>query len=364
MLALRREVFSEWEERVRESMEESSELPRPLLIDTLPAFYDNIAQAATQGYSCMMSNGGSTVSSEHGGERARLTNYSTETLIREYQILRWTIFDVLQQNGLVLTADEVRVVNISIDAAIREAVAAFALVHKLLREQLVAALTHDMRGPLTVATTALELLLLSNDPSKVESLAGKALGNLMRMDTMIRSLLDSMAMQSGARLHLTIEHFDVGDVLREVQSQIAAADNVRFHIHGHSVKGWWDRDAIKRAIENLIGNALKYGDRTGAVRVSFSEAYERLAITVHNEGEPVPPDEQESIFQIYNRAQPAREGSVKGWGIGLPYVRSVAESHGGSIAVDSAADRGTTFTLDIPLDSRPFQKAPACASPQ
>jgi len=83
-----------------------------------------------------------------------------------------------------------------------------------------------------------------------------------------------------------------------------------------------------------------------------------MILTVHNEGEPIPADQFESIFQVFRRADAAKEGGKDGWGIGLPYVRSVAESHGGSVAVDSAVRRGTTFTIDIPVDSRPFQDAP------
>ena len=64
----------------------------------------------------------------------------------------------------------------------------------------------------------------------------------------------------------------------------------------------------------------------------------------------------ETIFQVFRRAEAAKEGNIEGWGIGLPYVRSVAESHGGSVAVDSAVSRGTTFIIDMPRDARPFQK--------
>nr|WP_258192562.1 ATP-binding protein [Nitrosospira sp. Nsp2] len=66
------------------------------------------------------------------------------------------------------------------------------------------------------------------------------------------------------------------------------------------------------------------------------------------------------IFQVFHRAEVAKSGNKEGWGIGLPYVCSVAESHGGSVGVDSGVNRGTTFIIDIPLeDSRAYQDAPA-----
>ena len=82
---------------------------------------------------------------------------------------------------------------------------------------------------------------------------------------------------------------------------------------------------------------------------------------LHNEGDPIPPQEQESIFKIYQRAETVRQGLKQGWGIGLPYVRAVAESHAGSVALDSSAERGTTFMVDIPVDVRPFLNAPTLA---
>jgi signal transduction histidine kinase len=88
------------------------------------------------------------VASEHGGERARVTNYNCQAVISEYQILRQTIFDVLKQNSVQLSEDETHIINASFDTVIKESVAAFFLVQSAFREQFVTALAHDMRTPL------------------------------------------------------------------------------------------------------------------------------------------------------------------------------------------------------------------------
>jgi signal transduction histidine kinase len=123
-------------------------------------------------------------------------------------------------------------------------------------------------------------------------------------------------------------------------------------------KGWWDREAIKRAIENMVGNAVKYGAPHTPIRLKVESQNERVFLSVHNQGDPIPPEQIEGIFQVFGRAVAAKEGNKEGWGIGLSYVRNVAESHGGSVAVDSAAGRGTTFMIDIPKDATPFKDAP------
>lgn len=358
MLELEDKVLSEWVTRVRQSVKEAERLPHPILINTFPSFYRNVAEAITRSNPRVTGDEGNTVATEHGGERARLTNYNVYSVISEYQILRWTILDVLKANDVHLDDEEIFVIHVSIDGSIREAVNAFALAQAMLRERFVAALTHDLRNPLSNAHMAAHLIERSSDLGKIKELANQITANLMRMDRMIQDLLDSARFQSGERLQLHLEEFDMQEVAREVCEQFTTLHGARFQLISHSVRGWWDQEAIKRAMENLIGNALKYGAPATPVRIKIDVQNERMLLSVHNEGEPIPQEQIESIFQVFRRAGTAKKVNKEGWGIGLPYVRSVAESHGGSIAVDSAKYRGTTFVVDVPVDARPYQDAP------
>ena len=135
MLDLRDEVFTEWIKRLRQTVKEAEKLPQPILINTFPALYDNLAEAITPGYPRATADEGNTVASEHGGERARLTNYNVHSVIAEYQILRWTILDVLKLNNVELNDEEFFLINASIDGSIREAVTAFALAQGALRRK-------------------------------------------------------------------------------------------------------------------------------------------------------------------------------------------------------------------------------------
>jgi signal transduction histidine kinase len=361
MLELREQVFDEWEARVRAALEPACTLSRPLLIDTLPAFYDNIAEALTPEYPRASGVDGTTVAAEHGGERARLTNYNHQALVGEYQKFRWVIFDVLHREGLSLTVKEAQTINASIDSGIKEAVGGFALVHSVLRERFAAALTHDLRGPLGATSTALELIMLLNDPVNVKTLAAKALENVHRMDVMIHELLDTMAFHSGEQLSLELSNFDMLEVAREVQLASGVAKVSRIDVLGRPAHGWWDRSAMTRALENLVSNAEKYGTEGGAIIIRVSEAQGRVLVFVHNQGSAIPLEEQDNIFKMYRRTENAKSAQRQGWGIGLPYVRAVAESHAGSIAVDSTAERGTTFTIDVPADCRPYLGVPTVA---
>jgi signal transduction histidine kinase len=358
MLELRDEVFMEWGKRVRQTVKEAEQLPQPILINTLPALYDNLVEAITPDYPRVTANEGNTVAAEHGGERARLTNYHLPSVISEYQILRWTIFDVLKRNEIQLNHDEVLVINASIDGSIRESVNAFALAQAVLRERFVATLAHDLRNPLSTAHTCSELIKRSSDLVKIKEFAGRITDNLRRMDGMIQDLLDSITFQTGERLHLRLEEFDIQKTVKEVCEEFTLMHGPRFQYIGKTVRGCWDQHAIKRAIENMIGNAVKYGAPGTPIRVNIDSIGGRLMVSVHNEGEPIPSHQIGYIFQAFQRAAGAKEGNIDGWGIGLAYVRSVAESHGGSVAVDSEVSRGTTFMIDIPVDATPYQEAP------
>lgn len=235
-------------------------------------------------------------------------------------------------------------------------------MHSTLRERFAAALTHDLRGPLGTVSSALEVILRLDDPARMKTLAGRALENVRRMDGMIHELLDTMAFHSGYNIGLELSGFDMREMIAEVLSGTGADGETRVCVQdGPVIRGWWDRSAMKRTLENLVSNALKYGSPDTPITIDAQPMHGRLRLAVHNEGAPIPPSEQERIFQMYRRLETARSAQAHGWGIGLPYVRAVAESHGGSIGLDSHAARGTTFIVDIPLDCRPFQGSPTIA---
>jgi signal transduction histidine kinase len=364
MLALRERVFETWSRRVREQVPQACALQQPILIDTLPVFYDNIAQSISPDYPRTSAIDGTTVAAEHGGERARITAYDHAALIEEYQLLRWAVLEVLHGDGVALDHAEIHAIHASIDAGIQQAVEAFSLVHSGFRERFAAALAHDLRNPLAATVTALELILLSDDPVRIRTAAAKALSNTQRMGGMIDELLDTMAFHGGRSIELAVEPVDIHEVAKEVLADAVATHGARFDLEGGPLQGWWDRAAMKRAAENLVTNAVKYGSADTPITIRTDEIYGRLVLTVHNEGDPIPPQEQECIFQMYRRAESARRDAKQGWGIGLPYVRAVAESHGGSIGLDSSAERGTTFVVDIPLDARAHQNAGTLALDQ
>lgn len=350
MLAMRTDVFDLWEATVRDHIDAAEGVSGPLLVNTLPAFYDNIAEALTPSYPREHGAANTTSMSAHGGERARMTTFRADQIILEYQLFRDAIAGAASRRGLRFTAQEWRVVEVSIDVAVRDAIREFALIHERMRERLAATLSHDMRNPLSLILAATQLIARSPEIDDARRMAARIEVGAKRMQLMLVQLVDVLTFERSATQPLVLSAFDIRDLLVSGAQQFNLGGDERVAVSSVSVVGHWCRNSLHRALENLITNAIKYGDG-GRIGVKASSDRGRLILSVHNTGQPIAADQREHIFEYLRRE--GRDRVAEGWGIGLPYVRSVAEAHGGSVAVDSSAATGTTFIIDIPLDCRP-----------
>ena len=240
--------------------------------------------------------------------------------------------------------------------AVRESVRAFVAASNTLRERFAGALAHDLRQPVANVTLAADLILQLAPPPAVAEWTRRILKNSERMTGMLDELLDALSIQAGDRLALTLDQLDLFALARSVAGRAREFQGADVRLSGLPVLGWWNAAALERALENIVNNAHKYGDAGTPIEVTVSENNGRAIVSVRNEGKPIPPQEFEAIFQQFVRSRDANDSTTGGWGIGLPYVRSVAQSHGGSAVVYSDAGSGTVFVIDVPVDARPFQR--------
>jgi signal transduction histidine kinase len=110
-----------------------------------------------------------------------------------------------------------------------------------------------------------------------------------------------------------------------------------------------DRDKLLLALNNLVGNALKYTPTGGAVTVQVEVNPSSLIVNVIDNGIGISVEEQELVFEKFYRAKDKRIAGITGSGIGLALARQVVRLHNGDILVKSQIDKGSTFTLTIPL---------------
>ncbi|RYZ95205.1 MAG: HAMP domain-containing histidine kinase [Proteobacteria bacterium] len=105
---------------------------------------------------------------------------------------------------------------------------------------------------------------------------------------------------------------------------------------------------MTRILENLIGNAFKYGLDPEPVTVKVDVKNIQVDISVHNEGKPISLQDQQSLFDQFRRAEDTKLGGKDGWGLGLTLVKGLAEAMGGYVSVQSSLAEGTTFMVCLP----------------
>ncbi len=110
-----------------------------------------------------------------------------------------------------------------------------------------------------------------------------------------------------------------------------------------------DEEALRRAIRNLLENAVKYSPECRTVWVDGRVNHREVAISVRDRGMGIEPREQRDIFQKFVRGAAAKKAGIKGTGIGLSMVRQIVEACGGEIRLESEEGAGSTFTILLPL---------------
>lgn len=351
VLVMRDRVLEAWEEHVRNSVQGAERILHPVLINTMPVFYDNIAEALSPSHPRHNATSNNDIAIAHGGERARMTDYEPDHIVQEYQLFRDAFSQVADAEGVELSRDQWKIVNSSIDSAVRASIKEFTSMHDAFRDRMAASLSHDMRNPLSVIVNAAHLLGMDTHQPPSPTLVKKIIENGRRLGGMIDDMLDALSARRATQLPLELGEFDMLELAQHVSSNLEVEESSACSVGGVSVVGHWCRDSMQRALENLIVNGEKYGDGKG-VHVQVEETHGRVIVSVHNTGNPIAKERRGQIFQYLWRYAGSEERN--GWGIGLPFVKDVAESHGGSVAVDSAPETGTTFMIDIPVDCRPF----------
>ena len=212
-------------------------------------------------------------------------------------------------------------------------------------------LTHDLRTPLAAAKFASQLLFRKgSDPAEAQRLSARIATSLDRCDRMIGDLLDANQLRSGKKLSIEVEPLELTDLVEDALAALSTLYGDRFVLHAPApINGLWSRLELRRMVENLCINAVKYGTAGRPVSVSVQEDSEVVNLEVHNEGPAIPAEDQARLFEPYHRRATHQNGSEQGWGLGLTVGNGIAEAHGGETAVISNTDNGTTFRVTLPL---------------
>lgn len=230
-----------------------------------------------------------------------------------------------------------------------------------LQQQLMAIVSHDLRNPLAAMKSAADLIVRceSIDDGHRED-ARRVVSNARRMERLIRDLLDFSRLRAGQALPIHPDQTDLVEACRCAVSDLGRDAEGRVAVEGRGdVSGYWDRDRLEQVVANLVSNAIKYGPAPRPVRILVDATSDEVRLSVHDEGGGLPAGAHDAIFEPFRRGVAGDAQETRSAGLGLFIVRRIAEAHGGGVTVDSAPERGTTFTVRLPRRPAPGAAPPA-----
>ena len=259
--------------------------------------------------------------------------------------------------------DGVRIAMLSVirDVTERARLVASEREHAKRKDEFLLTVSHDLKNPLTSIQGFSQWLLrqmdkpIPPDPSRLRGGLEQIAGTTARMTRLIDEILDVTRLQSGEPLALQLNEVEVGALVQEaVSDQAGAADQreITIELPQSPLVGLWDVSRIRRVLDNLLSNALKYSPDGGSIVVSMDREVRSGAdwavLRVRDEGIGISESDKARIFEQFYRSD-AVQTRITGSGIGLVGARRIIEQHGGDITVESVLGQGSTFTVRLPL---------------
>jgi two-component system phosphate regulon sensor histidine kinase PhoR len=228
---------------------------------------------------------------------------------------------------------------------------------KLYRNQIefVRIVSHDLRSPLTSMQGFASMLGMVGDLNdKQKHFVDKILSGISTMTALVENIQDAGRYDPESGYELNRSQSDLGDLARRIITEhLIPADkslNITLYVADDLPVVNVDALMIERAVRNLFDNAIKYTPSGGSVHLSVKRQNDNIIIEVRDTGLGIRPQDQFRLFERHVRIHRSEHKNVKGSGLGLFIVRSVARRHDGEAWVESRIGEGTTFFMSIPLD--------------
>jgi signal transduction histidine kinase len=269
-------------------------------------------------------------------------------ILRPLQRITGTAKRVSQDNlderiGLEGPRDELKELADTFDGMLERLSAAFAS-----QRRFVANASHELRTPLSVIRTELDVTLADPNATNAElrEMAETVREATLATERLLQALLTLARTEAGVTRR---DPGDLADAARLALAQTAAEASasrleVRFSLDDAPVRG--DRRLLERLVANLVENAVRHNRSGGMVDVRTFQEDGRSVVLVRNDGDPIPPAAVPSLLEPFQRLDRGARGD--GSGLGLSIVRSVAEAHGGTVALDARPAGGLAVRVTLP----------------
>jgi len=209
------------------------------------------------------------------------------------------------------------------------------------KRQLLLAISHELRSPLTRTKVATELL---DDKEQRERLHR----DLNEIEKLIEELLETERLSSP---HQTLKRVEttIQPLIQQVVKDFYPHENIKLDLPEQEIKLNIDTARTKLLLKNLLDNALQYNKPEQDVNVHLMEQQGQIEIIVQDSGEGIDADHLPHLTEPFYRVDPARQRETGGYGLGLYLCRMITEAHGGSIRVESDKNKGTKIRITLPM---------------
>lgn len=219
-------------------------------------------------------------------------------------------------------------------------------------------ITHELKTPIAVANAANDALLdfgAADDPAKRTRYLGVIREQLAALGGMVQRIL-TMSVEERGEISLRREELEIRPLLEEVAGRFRMKGRgratIEVEVEDPDLTVSADRFHLTHALDNLVDNALKYSGGKVRIRLSARRTAKGVELRVADDGIGIDRTAQAHIFEKFYRVPTGDRHDVKGFGLGLYYVRLIARKHGGEITVESVPGRGSTFNLTLSDDER------------
>jgi two-component system, OmpR family, phosphate regulon sensor histidine kinase PhoR len=273
----------------------------------------------------------------------------------EYDDVRmWVGTDLVTRRALSVSARRVR----SSNGEFAGAALAYHDVTDFMRalrvkDEFVASVSHELRTPLTSIVGYANILLERDDlPAEVVSQLEVVSRNTDRLNRLVADLLHT-AKASAGPMHVVRAPTDLAEVVRnsvEAAGPMATRAGIGLQLAvPESLVAMVDQQRMAQVVDNLLSNGIKYSLPGGLVQVSLGIDADRVELCVIDSGIGISAADRDRLFNRFFRTRQAEERSIQGVGLGLSITKSIVESHGGRIEVESELGRGSVFRVRLPI---------------
>jgi len=351
----RQTILSGWRLQVRE-LPSARELDVATLNDHIPALLDELAAALqTKSDKTIAKALSESTASIHGLQRFK-DAFDIEEIVAEYNVLRGCIHDLADNNGLNLQGKPFHTINRVFDHAIATALRAYTTQRELeaqrRREEYLAFVAHDLRTPLNAISLAGRVLEIFRDrgtSTEATRMFNALRRNVQHLEELVTNVLkENTNLETDIGIKLERREFDlwplVESLIHDLHPVAGAAGTQLTNNVPDDLVVYADASVLRRVLQNLIANAIKYTPRGEVIVGAQDLAAEGIVeCSVSDNGAGIPEELREKVFDK-GETGPDNTG---GTGLGLAIVKTFTEAHGGKVTVESKEGSGSTFRFSL-----------------